>query len=253
MFSLMIFLKDQPQLILISLFEFLYLSSIFLANFFYFFIFYYKIKKKDILTLEILTFLTKKRTFWGNIKIMQLFVFILIPNLFFVHSRSNIFFVTVTTILLLVLASINTIFFLIYLLWIYFAVISFCFAYFYTRIDYLKKKINNFYFEGNDLEAHRIFTYFFGNMIKSALKLGTTAIGAGSAYHYKKRLEEVSSQIEAERRVLNIHQSTGGNNTTEELLILIANTKKEILNNDAIVHSFEYKSVELLKFLLKYC
>ncbi len=83
---------------------------------------------------------------------MQLFIFI--PNLFFVNSRLSIFFIVVITILFLVLASINTLF--LYLLWIYFAIINFCFAYFYILHEYK----NNFYFEGNDLDAQCIFTYF---------------------------------------------------------------------------------------------
>ena len=155
------YLLSNPQYILLTLFEVSYSLSILLANIFFIFVFYYKVKNKNSDYIIIKDFFYKERSFWAKIKIFQLYFFILVPNKIYVYNKSSVFFILLTTFIILVLSGINPLFYIIYILGLFFALSSFIFAYSYTKILSFKNKIDSVYFQGNIDEAKVIFDFFW--------------------------------------------------------------------------------------------
>ena len=82
------------------------------------------------------------------------------PNKIYVYNKSAVFFILLTTFIILVLSGINPLFYIIYILGLFFALSSFIFAYSYTKILSFKNKIDSVYFQGNIDEAKVIFDFF---------------------------------------------------------------------------------------------
>ena len=219
-------------------------SYIAFANFFFFFLFNFKLYKKDKESILILEFLKKKRNFWEYLKIISLSIFLLIPHRIYIFNGltlPGILFITFIIILLGNTVHVGFIF--LYAINLLFAFSCFIFAAFYTKSPFFKNLVNKIYFNNNSSESNLVFNYFLGNMLKNTMKFFGGAFTGGTVYFYKKEHESVLAQHEAERRVRSCMETSTNNSayTPHDIMELTQTTKREILRNESTVHMLENK------------